>query len=67
MNTVNNKNYIYISREENHLNIHESYLELEFMVPDNGGGILANDANVRLVNYGIMALFSSINLGTISG
>ena len=36
------------------------------MVSGNDGGIIANDANVRLVNYGVMALFSSIKLETIN-
>ena len=66
MNTVNNNINILISKE-NHLNIHESYLEIEFMVSDNGGGILATEASVRLVNYGVMGLFSSIKLETIRG
>ena len=62
---VNNIN-ILISREESHLIIHWSYLEIEFNVSDDAGWIIANDANVRLVNYGVMALFSSISLETIS-
>ena len=47
MNTVNNNINISISREENQLNIHKSFLEMEFMVSGNCGGIIANDANVR--------------------
>ena len=67
MNTVNNSIKILINREENHLSIHESYLVVEFMVSDNGGGIIANDANDRLVNCGVRAIVSSIKLNTISG
>ena len=67
MKTVGNNINILISREENHLDIHESYLEKESMVSSNGGGIIANDANVRLVNYGVRAPFSLIKLETISG
>ena len=64
MNTANNKNLF--SREENLLNIHKSFLEIEFMVSCNDGGIIANDANGRLVNYGVIALFSPIKLETIN-
>ena len=37
------------------------------MVSGNAGGIIANDANVRLMNYGIRAIFSFIKLETIRG
>ena len=46
MNKVNNNIVILICREKNHLNIHESYLEIAFFVSDNCGGIIANDAKV---------------------
>ena len=62
---INNIN-ILISREESHLNIHWSYLEIEFNVSDDAGWIIANDAIVRLVNNGAMALFGSISLETIN-
>ena len=64
MNTVNTNNNIILNREENHLNLRDSYLEIEFVVSDDAGGVFANDANIRLVNYGMMALFSSIKLET---
>ena len=67
MNTVNNNINILISREENHLNIHKCYLQIEFLVSGNGGGIIANVANARLVNYGVRALICSVNLETVSG
>ena len=67
MNTVNNAINVLISRGENHFNIHESYLEIEFIVADHAGGIIAFDANIRLVNYGVLALFGSIRLETTSG
>ena len=67
MNTVNNNFNFLNSREENRLNIPESYLDIEFNVSDNGSGIITNDTNVRLVNYGVMALFISIRIETISG
>ena len=67
MNTVNTKINIILNREENHLNLCDSYLEIEFVVSDDAGGVFANDANIRLVNYGMMALFSSIKLETSGG
>ena len=67
MNTVNININIMLNREEKHLNIHDSYLEIEFVVSDDTGGVFANDANIRLVNYGMMALFSSIKLETSDG
>ena len=66
MNTVNTNINIILNKEI-HLNIHDSYLEIEFVVSDDAGGVFANDSNIRLVNYGIMALFSSIKLGTSGG
>ena len=46
---------IILNREENHLNIRDSYLEIEFVVSNNAGGVFANNANIRLVNYVMMA------------
>ena len=34
---------------------------------DDAGGVFANDANIRLLNYGMMAVFSSIKLETSGG
>ena len=67
MNTINTNISIILNREENHLNLHDSYLEKEFVVSDDAGGVFANDANIRLVNYGMMALFSSVKLQTSGG
>ena len=67
MNTVNTNINITLNREENHLNLRDSYLEIEFFVSDDAGGVFANDANIRLVNYGMIALFSSIKLETSGG
>ena len=67
MNTVNTNINIILSREENHLNLRDSYLEIEFVVSDDAGGVFANNANIRLVNYGMMALFSSVKLETSGG
>ena len=62
MNTVNTNINIILNREEKHLNIHDSYLEMEFVVSDYAGGVFAKNANIRLVNNGMMALFSSVKL-----
>ena len=67
MNTVNTNINIILNREENHLNIHDSYLEIEFVVLYNAGGVFANNAIIRLANYGMMALFSSVKLETSGG
>ena len=37
------------------------------MVLDNAGGVFANNANIRLVNYGMIALFRSVKLETSGG
>ena len=67
MNTINTNINIILNGEENHLNSHDSYLEIEFVVSDDAGGVFANNANIRLVNYGMMALFSSVKLETSEG
>ena len=67
MNTVNTNINIILNREENHLNLRDAYLEIEFVVSDDAGGVFANNANIRLVNYGMMALLSSVKLETSGG
>ena len=67
MNTVNTNINIILNREENHLNIYDSYLEIDFVVSDNAGGVFANNANIPLVNYGMIALLSSVKLETSGG
>ena len=67
MNTVNTNTNIILNGEENHLNLRDSYLEIEFVVLDDAAGVFANNANIRLVNYGMMALFSSVKLETSGG
>ena len=67
MNTVNTITNIILNREENHLNLRDSYLEIEFVVSEDTGGVFANNANIRLVKYGLMALFSSVKLETCGG
>ena len=64
MNTINTNINIILNREENNLNLRDSLLEIEFVVSDDAGGVFGNDANIRLVNYGMMTLFSSVKLET---
>ena len=45
----------------------DSYLEIEFVVSDKAGGVFANHSNIRLVNYGMLAIFSSVKLETSGG
>ena len=42
-------------------------IHYQFVVSDDAGCVFANDANIRLVNYGMMALFSSFRLETSGG
>ena len=67
MNTVNTNINIIFNREENHLSLRDSYLEIEFVVSDDADGVFANDANIRLVNYVLLVLFSSVKLETSGG
>ena len=67
MNTVNTNIIIILNREQNHLSLRDSYLGIEYVVSDDAGGVFTNDANIRLVNYGMMALFSSVKLETSGG
>ena len=43
MNTVYTNINIIHNRKENHLNINDSYLEIDFL-SDNGCGVFGNDA-----------------------
>ena len=45
MNTVNTNINIILNREENNLNLNDSYLEIEFVVSDNACGVFANNSN----------------------
>ena len=67
MNMANNNINIILNREENHLKIHESYLEIELVISDNAGVVFADDANIRSVNYDMITLFSSVKLAASDG
>ena len=55
------------SRKENHFNLHEYYLEIQFNLTDDAAGIFGNSADIRLVNYGLMTFFSLVKLETSGG
>ena len=57
MNTFKTNINIILNRDENRLNIHHSYLAIEFVVSDNAGGVFANHYKIRLVKCGMIALF----------
>ena len=67
MNAVNTNINIILKREDNHLNLRDSYLEIEFVVSDDARGVFADDPNLRFAYFGMMALFSSIKLETSVG
>ena len=67
MNTVKTNINIILNREENRLNLRDSYLEIEFVKSDDAGGVFANNANIRLVYYGMMPLFISVKIETSGG
>ena len=67
MNNVNTNINIILNRKENHLNIHDSYLEIEFVVSNDTGCVYANDGIIRLVNFDMMVLFISIKLEVSEG
>ena len=67
MNTVHTNIIKILNIEGSHLSTRHSYLEVAFIVSNNVGGVLANDAIVRLVNCSMMALFSSVKFETICG
>ena len=67
MNTVKTNFNINLNRKENPLNMRDSYLEIELVVLDDDGGVFANNANIRLVIYGMIAFFSSVKLETSGG
>ena len=67
MNTINTIINIILNREENHLNLRDSYLEIKFVVSDDAGGVFTNDANIRLDGYSMIALLSSVKLETSGG
>ena len=57
MNTVNNNINILFSRKENHLNIHEIYLDIEFMVSYNGSIILETISGKTIEYVGNLLLY----------
>ena len=67
MNMVNTSIQIILNREENHLNIPDSYLKIQFVVSKNAGSVFANHANIRLIILWYNDFFSSVQLETSGG
>ena len=68
INTPNSQRYMNIPREDSVISLLHSYLELNFDVIQAATGNRYADAdNIRLVNLGIIALFSTYKLTTSSG
>ena len=55
MNTVYTKINIILSREENHLNLHDSYLEIEFVVSNDAGGVFSSKL-IMLLQHEIICI-----------
>ena len=68
MNTANSQIYNNISREDSVISLLNSYLDLRFGVLHAASNNRYADGNdIRLVNLGQIALFSSYKLTRISG
>ena len=65
MSTVKNNFSPLISREENQLNLRESYSEIEFWFLEDADAVTANNDNFILINYCVLALFISLRLKTM--
>ena len=50
MNTINTNMNIHLNREENHLNIPDSYLEIELYSTTNGVVRFADSDDIRLIS-----------------
>ena len=55
MKTVKTNISFGLNGAEKHLNIQNSYLQIELHLTDFFAGTFWNEAKVRLVNYGMMA------------
>ena len=68
INTANSQVYINIPREDSFISLLNSYLELNFDVLQAATNNRYEDANdIRLVNWGPIALFSNYQLTKLSG
>ena len=67
INTANSQIYINIPREDSVISLLNSYLDLVFdVVHAATNNRYADNNNIRLVNFGLIALFSSYKLTTSS-
>ena len=68
INTANSQIYINIPREDSIISLLNSYLDLNFdVVHAATNNRYADNNNIRLVNFGPIASFSSYKLTTSSG
>ena len=68
INTANSQNNIDLPREDSVISLLNKYLDLNFDgLHAASGNIYANDKDKRLVNFGLIALFSKSKLTTSSG
>ena len=68
INTPNSQIYINIPREDSVISLLNSYLDLNFeVIKKNDDSRYANGKDIRLVNLGLVALFSNFKLTTSSG
>ena len=68
INTPNSQKFVNIPREDSVISLLNSYLDLTFDVPHAVTKNRHGDGNdIRLVNLGVIALFSSYKLTTSSG
>ena len=68
INTPNSQIYINIPREDSVISLLNSYLDLNFeVVKKADNSRYANGNDIRLINFGPIALFSNFKLSTSSG
>ena len=68
VNTPNSQIYINIPREDSVISLLNSYLDLNFeVIKKNDDSRYANGNDIRLVNLGLVALFSNFKLTSSSG
>ena len=65
-NTADSYIKIEIPREDSHISLYESYLQIEVDVLKNDNTRFVNGSRISLVNMGVLALFSEARLSTSS-
>ena len=65
-NTPDSYIKIEIPREDSHISLYESYLQIEVDVLKNDNSRFVDDNRISLINMGVLALFSEARLSTSS-